>query len=118
MTLLGVADGVGVGPSGWIQLDVEKSEVDASEVLQSKVSWISAAGSLILIVFGVLYFILRSKDEFPAIMATLLFFIHQAPFLWNDQAMCIQNSWMSPAFAYAIFIGGLLESGRKPPDTA
>jgi len=111
VTLLGVADGVGVGPSGWVELDIEKADVDASPELMSKVSWISAAGSLILIVFGALYFILRSKDEFPAIMATLFFFLHQAPFLLNDQSMCISNGWMSSTFAYAIFIGGLIVLG-------
>lgn len=111
VTLLGISDGVGVGPSGWVELDVEKADVDASEELQSKVRWISAAGSIVLVVFGALYFVLRSKDEFPAILATLFFFIHQAPFLLNDQSMCIQNSWMSPTFAYAIFIGGLIVLG-------
>ncbi|MBA7662109.1 hypothetical protein ES703_70132 [subsurface metagenome] len=111
VTLLGVADGVGVGPSGWVELDIEKADVDASPELMSKVSWISAAGSIILVVFGALYFVLRSKDKFPAIVATLLFFLHQAPFLWNDQAMCISNGWMSSTFAYAIFIGGLIVLG-------
>lgn len=111
VTLLGVADGVGIGPSGWIQLDVSDEEVNASPELQSKVSWISAAGSIILVAFGALYFVIRSKGEFPAIMATLLFFIHQAPFLWNDQAVAVSNSWMSSTFAYGIFIGGLLVLG-------
>lgn len=109
VSLIGIADGVGVGPHGWIELDVEAEDVDADPTLKGKLSWIAAAGSIVLVIFGFLYFVLRSRDEFPAIMAVLLFFIHQAPFgTGNDQNYMIAMGWMSASFAYAIFIGGLI----------
>lgn len=112
VSLIGVEDGVGIGPHGWVELDVEQADVDADPTLKGKLSWIAAAGSIILVIFGFLYFVLRSRDEFPAILATLLFFMHQAPFgVGNDQAYMIAQGWMSPAFAYAIFFGGLIVLG-------
>jgi len=105
--LLGISDGQGEMMSGWVELNIEKSAVDASPVLQSQMSWVAAAGSIVLVIFGFAYFVLPSAGNLAAILASLCFFKHQAPFLWNDQSYMVGAGWMSPIFAYVIFFLGI-----------
>ena len=108
VSLLGISDGQGEAMYGWVELDIEKEAVDASLVLQSQMSWIAAAGSIILVIFGGLYFVLPSIGNLAPLIASIMFFKHQAPFLANDQSYMIGAGWMSPLFAYAIFFIGLV----------
>ncbi len=108
VNLLGIAEGQGEMMSGWVELNIEKEAVDASLSLQSQMSWIASAGSIVLVIFGGLYFILPSIGNLAAVIASIMFFKHQAPFLANDQSYMIAQGWMSPLFAYAIFFIGLV----------
>lgn len=108
VNLLGISEGQGEMLSGWVELDIEKEAVDASLKLQTQMSHIAVAGSLVILVFGTLYFVLPSIGNLAAVIASIMFFKHQAPFLASDQSMMIQAGWMSPAFAWFWFIVGLI----------
>lgn len=122
VNLIGFDEGTMFGPSGFVELYIDKEAVDASPELQSNLSWVAAAGSIVLVIFGALYFIIRTTTQFPAIIASVMFLRHQAPFLVSDQSMMVEAGWMSPAFAYGILIVGLIvlgiaaaNAGKKKP---
>lgn len=106
--LLGISDGQGEMMYGWVELDISKEAIDASPALQTQMSWVAVAGSLVLVVFGAMYFIMPSLSNFPAVIASIMFFRHQAPFLVSDQSYYISQGWMSPAFAYFWLVVGLV----------
>lgn len=121
VSLLGFDEGEGVGPSGWVELDVSEEDVDASPELQSQMSWVAAMGSIVLVVFGSLHFCLRRPSKssvatpehhiplyFPAVVASILFVFHQIPIVTNDQWYMISQGWMSPLFAWGVFSVGLV----------
>lgn len=95
---------IGVGA---VVIGISENEVDADQTLQNQISWVSVAGSIGVLLFTIAYFVYKTASNVPALFGAIAFIWHQAPFLTNDQSMCISHGWMSPEFAWAWFIFGL-----------
>lgn len=121
VSLIGFDEGTGTGPSGWVELDIDAETVNESPELQSRMSWCAAMGSIVLVVFGSLYFCLKRAGKspaaapehqrplyFPAVVASILFVFHQIPIVTNDQWYMISQGWMSPLFAWGVFFIGTI----------
>lgn len=94
--------------TGVIQIDIPENEVNADPELQNQISWIAVAGSIGVLIFTVAYFLIPTTSNVPALFGAVAFIWHQAPFLTNDQSICISKGWMSSEFAYVWFFIGLL----------
>lgn len=96
---------------GYVELAISEQSVNASQDLQSKISWVSVAGSIGLFAWAMMYFLIPSASNYPAVIAVIAFVKHQLPILSNDQSVAISHGWMSSTFAWLWFAVGILLIG-------